>query len=131
MLFGASNGVDSIVQLITVLIIFVFVLAITLFVTKWIAGFQKQQNFGKNIQVIETTRISPNQYAQILKIGKKYIAVAVSKENVTLLSSLDEADIDFDAINQAGKADFSDVLKKMKDSFKEGNKPESNETESR
>lgn len=125
MLLSSGNGVDSIVQLITVLVIFVFVLAITYLVTKWIAGFQKQQNTGKNIQVLETTRMSPNQYAQILKLGKnKYVAVAVSKENVTLLATLEEDDIEENILNNVEKGDFSDVLKKMKASFKDGNKTE-------
>lgn len=130
MLLSSGNGVDSIVQLITVLVIFVFVLAVTYLVTKWIAGFQKQQNTGKNIQVVETTRMSPNQYAQILKLGKnKYVAVAVSKENVTLLATLEEDDIDEDTQSNVTRGDFSDILKKMKTSFKEGNKPETEETD--
>ena len=130
MLLSSGDGVDSIVQLITVLVIFVFVLAVTFLVTKWIAGFQKQQNTGKNIQVVETTRMSPNQYAQILKLGKnKYVAVAVSKENVTLLATLEEDDIDEDTQSNVAKGDFSDILKKMKASFKEGNKPETDEND--
>lgn len=130
MLLSSGDGVDSIVQLITVLVIFVFVLAVTYLVTKWIAGFQKQQNTGKNIQVVETTRMSPNQYAQILKLGKnKYVAVAVSKENVTLLATLEEDDIDEDTQSNVAKGDFSDILKKMKASFKEGNKPETDEND--
>lgn len=130
MLLSSGNGVDSIVQLITVLVIFVFVLAVTYLVTKWIAGFQKQQNTGKNIQVVETTRMSPNQYAQILKLGKnKYVAVAVSKENVTLLAALEEDDIDEDTQSNVARGDFSDILKKMKTSFKEGNKPETDEND--
>ncbi len=130
MLLSSGNGVDSIVQLITVLVIFVFVLAVTYLVTKWIAGFQKQQNTGKNIQVVETTRMSPNQYAQILKLGKnKYVAVAVSKENVTLLATLEEDDIDEDTQSNVARGDFSDILKKMKTSFKEGNKPETDEND--
>lgn len=130
MLLSSGDGVDSIVQLITVLVIFVFVLAVTFLVTKWIAGFQKQQNTGKNIQVVETTRMSPNQYAQILKLGKnKYVAVAVSKENVTLLATLEEDDIDEDTQSNVARGDFSDILKKMKASFKEGNKPETDEND--
>ena len=93
MLLSSGGGVDSVVQLITVLVIFVLVLAITLFVTRWVAGFQKQQMTGKNMQVIETMRLTPNQFVQIVKIGKHYLAIAVSKEQVTLLTELSQDEI--------------------------------------
>lgn len=113
MLLSANSGVDSIVQLITVLLIFVFVLAVTLWVTKWIAGFQRQQSEGKNIQIIETTKISPNHYAQIMKVGDKYVAVAIGKENVTVLATLDESQLNLDASKQPYKNDFASVFKKI------------------
>lgn len=114
MLLTSNNGVDSIVQLITVLVIFVFVLVITLLVTKWMAGFQKQQSMGKNIQVIETTRMTANQCVQILKIGNKYVAVAVGKDNVTLLAQLDEDEIDTEVYRSSEKTDFASVFNSVK-----------------
>ena len=48
-------------QLITVLVVFVIVLAITAVVTKWLANYQKGQNAGRNIEVIETTPIAQGQ----------------------------------------------------------------------
>lgn len=113
MLLSANGNVDSIVQLITVLLIFVFVLFVTLFVTRWMAGFQKMQSEGKNIQIIETTKISPTHYAQIMKVGDKYVAVAVGKENVTVLATLDESQLNLDASKQSDKTDFASVLKKI------------------
>jgi len=113
MLLSSNSNVDSIVQLITVLLIFVFVLAVTLAVTKWMAGFQRLQSEGKNIQIIETTKMSPNQYAQIMKIGDKYVAVAISKENVTVLTTLEESQLNLDASKQSYKSDFASVLKKF------------------
>jgi len=113
MLLSANSGVDSIVQLITVLLIFVFVLAVTLGVTKWMAGFQRLQSEGKNIQIIETTKMSPNHYAQIMRVGDKYVAVAIGKETVTVLTTLDESQLNLDASKQSYKTDFASVLKKI------------------
>ena len=81
----AISGMDSVIQLITVLLIFVLVLAITLFVTRWIGKYQKMQNVGDNVQVLESMRISPSVCVEILKIGRKYVAVAVAKESVSFL----------------------------------------------
>lgn len=88
-----KGGYNSFLDLITVLLIFVFVIAITLFTTKYIANYQKVQNIGKNIEVLETYKLSQTKYVQIVKIGKKYVAIAVSKDTVTMLTTLEESDI--------------------------------------
>ena len=89
------GGYNAFLDLITVLLIFIFVIAITLFTTKYIANYQKVQSIGKNIEVLETYKLSQTKYVQIIKIGKKYVAVAVSKDTVTLLTTLEEEDINF------------------------------------
>ena len=85
-----TASVDSYVQLITVLIVFVAVLGLTALTTKWIANYQKQQNVNCNIEVIETTRISNNKYIQIVRVGEKYIAMAVCRDTVTVLCEVPE-----------------------------------------
>ena len=45
----AATSLDSFVQLITVLIIFVFVLILTYFTTRWMAGIQKGLSFNMNL----------------------------------------------------------------------------------
>lgn len=83
-----SFGAGSYAQFITVLILFAVVLAIAAVVTKWIAGVQKQQNTNNNIEVIETNRIGNNKYVQILRIGERYVAIAVGKDSVTMLGEV-------------------------------------------
>jgi len=85
LLTGSS---DSYVQFIVVLLIFIVVLAVTTYVTKWIANYQKQQNVNCNIEVIETTRISNNKYIQIIRAGDTYMVIAVCKDTVTMLGEV-------------------------------------------
>ena len=68
---------DSIVQLLTVLLIFIFVLALTYFTTKLTAGFQKGRYQSANVEIIETLRIAPTKYIQIVRIGEKYYSYVV------------------------------------------------------
>lgn len=110
-----AGGYDSFLDLITVLLIFVFVIAITLFTTKYVANYQKVQNAGKNIEVLETYRISQSKYIQIVKIGAKYVAIAVSKDTVTLLTALEETDISINDMVNEGKS-FKDILAGLKKS---------------
>lgn len=85
MLLALSNGMNSFLQFCTVLIIFLFVLVITWIATKWIANFQGSRSGGKNIEVIETYRLTANKYIQIIRTGEKYLAVAICKDTVSML----------------------------------------------
>ena len=85
LLTGRTN---SYAQFITVLAVFVLVLAVTALVTKWIANYQKVQSVNVNIEVIETTRISNNKYIQVVRLGERYVAIAVCKDTVTLLGEI-------------------------------------------
>ncbi len=85
---GTSSGVGGYAQFITVLLIFVAVLGVTAWVTRWIANYQKQQSVNENIQVIETTRIANNKYIQIIRAGGKYMVIAVCKDTVTMLGEI-------------------------------------------
>ena len=106
-------------QLITVLVVFVIVLAITAIVTKWLANYQKGQNVGRNIEVIETTPIANNKWIQINRVGKTDKVNAVSKENVTFLGDIDPSElkeIKPDGSKSAFKSMFEKALKKDKNS---------------
>ena len=115
MLLTVSDGVSSFVQFITVLAIFVFVLAITYFSTKWIADYQKGKAVCKNLDVIETHRISNNKYLQIVKAGEKYLVIAVCKDTITMLTELNAEQIDFSASHSEENKGFKELLQKAKD----------------
>ena len=83
-----TGKADGYAQFITVLFIFVAVLAVTALVTKWIAGYQKQQGMAGNIEIRETVRIANNKYIQLVRIGETYYAIAVCKDTVTTLGEI-------------------------------------------
>jgi flagellar protein FliO/FliZ len=106
-------------QLITVLVVFVVVLAITAVVTKWLANYQRSQNSGRNIEVIETTHIANNKWMQIVRVGNVYKVLAVSKDNVTYLGDIDPSElkeIKPDGSKSAFKSMFEKALKKDQNS---------------
>lgn len=108
LLAGSDSGY---IQLITVLIIFVLVLGVTAWTTKWIAKYQKQQNSNCNIEVIETTQITSNKYLQIVRIGETYFAVAICKDTVTLLGEIPFEQLRMGVPSQAGLS-FRELLTK-------------------
>lgn len=98
-------------QFISVLIIFVVVLGVTAWATKWVANYQKQQGSNSNIEVIETTRIAGNKYLQLVRVGEKYMAIAVCKDMVTMLGEIPAEQIKFQDISQNGTS-FRELLEK-------------------
>ena len=82
------TGANGYAQFIAVLVIFVLVLGVTALTTKWISGYQKQQNANSNIEVIETSRLTNNKYLQIIRVGETYMVIAVCKDTVTLLGEI-------------------------------------------
>lgn len=115
-LMTSYSRLSSFAQLITLLIVFVFVLALTYYATKWMAKIQKSQFRNPNIEVIETFRLSNTKYIQIVKLGEKYVAIAVGKDTVTFLTELDESQLDFTkTMEGTNTLEFHEILKKVKD----------------
>lgn len=110
-----GRAVDSYTQFVTVLLLFVFVLAVTAFVTKWIGSYQKGKSgsAGANIELVEAFRLSNNKYIQIVRIGRKYLAVAVCKDTVTMLSEISKEDLSFPEESLESISFFKDVLAKI------------------
>ena len=130
MLLSVTSGFESVLQFITVLIIFIFVLGITYISTRYIAGIQKEQYKTGNMELIETLRISNNKYLQIVRAGNKYFCMAVCKDTVTMLGEIQKEEIVFQENNGNVNIDFQKILEKMKQKSL-GNKTDTNEENGR
>ena len=109
LLTGTGN---SYAQLITVLLVFVVILGITAWTTKWIANYQKQQGVNCNIEVIETARVSNGKCIQIVRVGKTYKVIAVCKDTVTMLGDIPEEQLEKNSVSVNGMK-FSELFNKM------------------
>lgn len=120
-LLEISAGWESFFQLIGVLLIFLFVLAITYFTTKWIAGYQKGVMSNKNIRVIETFRVNNNKFIQIIQVGEKYLAISVCKDTISVLTELTEEQLVWlppeGEKSAAGTPNFQEIFEKLKGKF--------------
>ena len=119
-LLGVFSNWDSFFQLIGVLLIFLFVLAITYVTTRWIGQYQQGMMQNKNIQVVETFRVSNNKFIQIIQVGKKYLVISVCKDTINILAELIEEELiwkpsteDFQGSNI--NESFQEVFNKLKD----------------
>lgn len=113
------SSFESFVQLIAVLLIFVFVLAITYFTTRWIAGNQRIKSNNKNLHLVETIGVGNNKFISIVQAGTKYLVVSINKDDIKLLAQLEKEqliDLSFEQFeSNANKDSFQVILDKLKD----------------
>lgn len=113
MLLTLTSGLDSFLQFCTVLVIFLFVLGITWVATKWIANLQKGITNGSNIEVIETFKLTPNKYLQIIRAGEQYLLIAICKDTVTMLTEISAEEIQTFEKSGAESPDFKKIFEKL------------------
>lgn len=111
-LVGTST-LASLFKLIALLIVFILILVASYFFTKWYAKAGMTRIKSGNIQVVESFPIAQGKQISILKIGEKYIAVAVCKEQITFLTELTEEQLSLE-IPPTANTDFSEVFQKIR-----------------
>ena len=115
-----SSSIESFIQLIGVLFIFVFVLLITYFTTKWMGNIQKGRFSSSNLLLIETISIGNGKLICLLEAGTVYLVVAVGKDEVSLLAQLSKEELkDVSFLNnkesEHNSGSFQEVLEKVKE----------------
>lgn len=109
------TGLESFFRLVVSLFLFLFVLAACYFTTVWLGNFQKGKMGKGNIEVIEIHKLTNNKYIEIVRIGKKYYILSVTKERVEKIDIIDEADIELPDTQMSGANEsFAQVLERIK-----------------
>jgi flagellar protein FliO/FliZ len=111
------SSTNTYVEFITICIIFIGVLALTLYVTRWIAKYQRVQNAGKNIEIIEASRIDAGKYMELVRVGEKYFVIAVCKDTVTMLTEVPAEQLKFTSPEEITENTFGSLLEKAKQSI--------------
>ncbi len=127
---NSYGGWHSFVNILSLLLIFVLVLVMAYFSTKFIAKIQANNiNNKSNIKIIESFRLGNNKFIAIVKIGGDYYAIALGKEEVTFIDKLDQDGL---SLNQEGTSqtdgsiEGSSSFKEILSQFKK-NKSKDNE----
>lgn len=113
-----SGTLETFLQLISSLIIFIFVLLMVYLVTKWMGSVQKGQSHNKNLHIVETIGVGNNKMISIVQAGTEYLVVSIGKDEVHLLTKLSReelADLSFEEERNSSSESFTEVLKKLKE----------------
>lgn len=109
--FTTSNNV---LQLLSLIILLVIILIAAYYTSKFVGRYKLGQLKDSNIQVIEVYRISNSKMLQIVKFANKYVAIAVSKDNITFITELDENEVLTHEYNEGEKQSFRQIFDKIK-----------------
>ena len=110
-----AAGSESFFRLIVTLFMFIFVVVVCYIATVWIGNFQKGKIGKGNIEVIEIHRITNNKYIEIVRIGKNYYVLSVSKDRIEKLDILDEDNIKLPEATSANvNESFAQIFEKLK-----------------
>lgn len=93
MLATAQNSLQSLFELFCLILIFVIVLVVCYYTTKFVAGRQLVQKKIGNFEIVETFAIAQNKYLQLVRMGNKYVVLSVTKDSVNVITELEEAEV--------------------------------------
>ena len=112
MIVGSISD-NAVFQFITVTLIFILVLALTYFTTRWIGSYQKKQMSYGAVKIIESYRLSSNKVLNIVKAGNKCFLIAVCKDTVTLLGEVNEETLELESTTDVSES-FGTVFSRFK-----------------
>ncbi len=113
MILAGIDRAESITQFLTVLLVFILVLALTYFTTRFLGNYQKAKSVNRNFEVIETYRITNGKYLQLVRIGEKYMVIGIGKDNITSICELSADDIrPVPEASSLGSESFRSILEK-------------------
>lgn len=111
---ASTSGLESIGQLICLILLFLFVLFLAYMAARISGSFQSNiLNKHSNVKVIEIFRISNNKVIEIIKIGEQYLVLSVCKDNITLLTRLEASEVK-EQETSLEPISFKNILDKMR-----------------
>lgn len=114
-----SSSLESISQLICVILLFLFVLFLSYVAARISGSFQANKlNKNSNIKVVEVYRLSNSKMIEIVQIGQHFYALAVGKDEISLICKLEDDEVRIQPATLE-PLNFKKILDKMRNERKE------------
>lgn len=119
-LLEASIRDTSLYNVISLILIFIFILILAYFTAKLTAKLQGNSiNKMANIKIIDTFRLGGNKFISVVKIGDNYYALGFGKDEITMIDKLDKDTINIPEDSREPKMNFKDILSNINKKDKE------------
>lgn len=110
-----GNSFENFIQFLSLIVVFILLLVVVYFVTRWIGGMEQRQYGNKNIKIIEGSRVGPNKVIQIVQVGKKFFVLGIGKDEISYLGEVKEEDLTISEEKIKPLPDFKEILAKAKE----------------
>ncbi len=107
-------GSNSVLELIGLVFILILILVAAYFTSKYAGKLSLGQLKNSNFRVIDTYRISPNKFLQIIKVSNKFIVISVGKDTVNFITELEESEVYVRDMQMKENMNFKQILDKLK-----------------
>lgn len=118
LLLTTTSGAKAVLQILSLLLIFIFVVVLAYFGTKFVAKYQSNGlRKNSNIQIVESFRVANNKYIALVKICDDYYALSIGKDEMHFIDKLDPQKVVSYKNTDAGaskKLDFKDILAQVR-----------------
>ncbi len=118
---GTSNW-DSVFQLIGVSVLFIIILVITYYTTKFVGGVKMGMTKNSNFKVLETFKVTQNKYLQLIQVGTRYFVIAIGKDDIRFLAEMNENEIIRQEEAKPLTGNFAELFHSVLNKQKEKNK---------
>lgn len=88
-----SNGTEYVFQLIWYLIVFLLVIGVAFYITRFIGQSTLRYTRSTNLQVIDYIILGRDKGLYIVKVGDKFFLIGVSNNNITYLTEINKEDM--------------------------------------
>lgn len=112
-----QNGLsysNSIYELIGLIFVLVLILVAAYYTSKFVGKLTMGQLKNSNFKVIDTYRISPNKFIQIVKIANKFVVISVGKDTINFITELEESEVLIKDGYAKEDMNFKQILEKLR-----------------
>lgn len=78
---------------IGILVLFFLILYGAYWTSRYAAKFQGGRSAGRNMNIVEAISVGPQKTLQIIRVGKTYMVVGVSRDRITYLREIDSSEL--------------------------------------
>lgn len=85
---------EMIAQLFFILIVLIGVIILAVYVTRFVAGAKYIRRGNNNLKLMDSIGLGFQNGIHLVKAGKKYVLLGITKDRITFLCELSESDIE-------------------------------------
>lgn len=105
-----SSTLGMLGQLFFLVIIFIIILFMAYYCTRWIAGSKLRFRKNSNFEIVESISVGYQSTIQIIKVGEKFLLIGVTKDNISFLSEIEKDSIKINSDKTVEKGYFDKYL---------------------